>query len=344
MKGSLKVGKAVSYKAPPRAARPVDKSPSPARSFRQPLPEPQVGAGTVIRTSGLTKSYGKRPALAELNLEVGSGQVFGFLGPNGAGKTTTIRLLLDLIRPTAGTASIFGLDSRRDSPAIRRRIGYVPGDLALYSDLTGHQVVDFFAGLRGGVDQSYVDSLAAELQLDLAQEVGTLSTGNRQKLGLVQALMHRPELLILDEPTRGLDPMMQHKVQELVRQVAADGRTVFLSSHVLSEVERVADRVGILREGRLVAVELMSDLKRRAVRRVDVTFAGQVDPDELGGAPGIKAAEQVGPMVRLVVDGSMDGLIKALARYDVVNLVTHEPDLEEIFMGYYSKEGSGDAA
>jgi ABC-2 type transport system ATP-binding protein len=345
MKGSLKVGRVVSYKASPSRAGLVEKPETDgSRAAPTPRGRRDVAAATVLVTTGLTKFYGKRPALSELDLQVRAGEVFGFLGPNGAGKTTTIRLLLDLIRPTAGEARIFGLDSRRDTLAIRRRIGYVPGDLALYPELTGHQLIEFFAGLRGGVDEGFVDHLASELQLDLTQEVGALSTGNRQKLGLVQALMHRPELLILDEPTRGLDPMMQHKVQEVLRQVAIDGRTVFLSSHVLSEVERVADRVGILRDGRLVAVETMVDLKRRAVRRMDVTFDGAVGPEDLAGVPGVRVAGRAGPAVRLVVEGSLDSLIKALAQFNVSNLVTHEPDLEEIFMGYYGEEGSGDAA
>jgi ABC-2 type transport system ATP-binding protein len=297
----------------------------------------------LIATEGLAKFYGPHRGIIDLNLEVEQGEVFGFLGPNGAGKTTTIRLLLDLIRPTAGRALVFGLDSRRDSLAIRTRSGYLPGELSLYLRLTGHQTLRYFANLRGGVDWSYVDELCRRLDFDLTRKVADLSSGNKRKLGLIQALMHRPELLILDEPTSGLDPLVQHEFYRLVEEAQAGGQTIFLSSHVLPEVQRVCNRVAFIREGTLIALEDVAALTGRAVRQIDVVFAKPVAATAFRGIPGITdvSTDGVGATaLRLTVTGSLDPAIKKLAEFDVLNLTSHEPDLEDVFMTFYAQ---GDA-
>jgi ABC-2 type transport system ATP-binding protein len=293
-----------------------------------------------IRTDGLTKVYaGKVTAVRDLDLTVRRGEVFGFLGPNGAGKTTTIRTLLDLIRPTHGKAEVLGLDVRRSGVELRRRLGYLPGDLELYPRMTAREVLTYLGNLRGGVPRKNVDALAERLDLDLSRPVGTLSHGNRQKVGLVQAFVHRPELLVLDEPTAGLDPLLQQEFYRLVRETVEDGRTVFLSSHVLSEVERIADRVGIIRSGELVVVEEVEALKARATRRIEVELARPAAGAPFLGLPGVREAETEDRLVRFVVEGSVDGLVKALAEHEVVTITSHEPDLEEIFLGYYRQDG-----
>ncbi|MDX1689889.1 MAG: ABC transporter ATP-binding protein [Acidimicrobiia bacterium] len=289
-----------------------------------------------IDTDGLTKHYGHVEALVDLDLDVRVGEVFGFLGPNGAGKTTTIRTLLDEIRPTAGTATVLGMDSHRRSLEIRSRIGYLPGDLAMYPRLTGRDTLAYFANLRGGVDWSYVDELADRLDADLSKKVGDLSSGNRQKVGIIQAFMHRPDLLIMDEPSSGLDPLVQREFQDLMRDVTASGRTVFLSSHTLSEVQRVADRVGIIRRGRLVAVEAVSDLRSKATRRVEFELGSPVDRAVFVGVPGVRDVEVRNHHVTLAYEGTIDALLTTVAeRYEVIDIATREADLEEIFLTYY---------
>jgi ABC-2 type transport system ATP-binding protein len=300
-------------------------------------------AAPAIQAEGLTKSYGSSRGVVDLTFEVERGEVFGYLGPNGAGKTTTIRLLLDLIRPTRGRAVVLGLDARRDSVEVRRHVGYVPGELALYPRLTGREHLSFYASLRGGVDPRAVDDLVERLDLDLDRPVADLSKGNRQKVGLVQALMHRPELLVLDEPTSGIDPLVQQEFYRLVRERTAAGGTVLLSSHVLSEVEHVADRVAIVREGRLVVVEDVAGLKARAVRRLVVHFAAPVAAEPFASLPGVRSVEADGTGLRFEVEGSLDTLVKAIAAHEVVDIVSHEPDLEEIFLSYY-REGERGAA
>ncbi len=293
----------------------------------------------VISTEGLTKHYGTVEALIDLDLDVFAGEVFGFLGPNGAGKTTTIRTILDEIRPTAGRASILGMDTHRHSVEIRRHIGYVPGDLAMYPNLTGKDTVTFFANLRGGVDWSFVDELAERLEADLSKKVGDLSSGNRQKVGLIQAFMNRPEVLIMDEPSSGLDPLMQREFQSMVREMTAEGRTVFLSSHTLSEVQRVADRVGIIRRGLLVAVETVADLRSKGLRRIEFEFATPVESGVFEQVEGVRDMEVTDHRVVLTFDGTIDALLTTIAgRYDVVDIVTHEADLEEVFLTYYRDE------
>ena len=235
-----------------------------------------MSGGPAIAASGLSKDYGSGRGLFGLDLEVAPGEIFGFLGPNGAGKSTMMRLLLDLIRPTSGSARVLGLDTRKDSVEIRRRVGFLPGDLALYPKLTGRAVLDYLGQLRGGVDPRVRDALAERFDADLDRPVRQLSTGNRQKLGLIQAFMHEPELLILDEPIAGLDPLVQQSFHALLQEVSAEGRTVFLSSHTLSEVERVTQRLAILRQGRLVVVDSLENLRKVAVQRIEIEFAEPV--------------------------------------------------------------------
>lgn len=294
---------------------------------------------SALVTEGLTKHYGALDALVDLDLEVSAGEVFGFLGPNGAGKTTMIRTVLDLIRPTRGRASILGLDSRRDSVEIRKHTGYLPGDLALYPTLTGRDTIEYFANLRGGVDWGYVDSLVNRLDADLSKKVGDYSTGNRQKVGLVQAFMSRPDLLILDEPSTGLDPLVQREFQAMLREVAAEGRTVFLSSHTLSEVQRVADRVGVIRRGHLVEVASVAELRSKAIRHVEFQLDSPADATHFSGIEGVRAVDVEDNRVTVAFDGHIDALLQAVtARYHVVDLTVQEADLEEIFLAYYRDE------
>jgi ABC-2 type transport system ATP-binding protein len=299
---------------------------------------------TAIRTEALTKSYGRARGVIDLGFEVPRGEVFGYLGPNGAGKTTTIRTLLDLIRPTSGRAEVLGMDSHEDSLEIHRRTGYLPGELALYDRMTGSDYLQHLAALRGGVEWAYVRDLAGRLDCDLGARIRSLSHGNRRKVALIQAFMHRPDLLVLDEPTQGLDPLVQREFHHLVTQVRDRGCTVFLSSHVMPEVERLCDRVGIIREGRLIAVEDIGDLKARSIRTLDVHFAHPVDPLHFAGLPGVKEATQHGDAVRITVAGPLDAVVKAVATFPVVELTSHEPSLEEVFLTFYGKREDDDGA
>ncbi len=293
-------------------------------------------SAAAIRTEGLTKHYGDVRALVDLDLAVWMGEVYGFLGPNGSGKTTMIRTILDEIRPTAGRAWILGMESHRQVDEIRPHIGYVPGDLTLYPKLTGRETLTYFANLRGGVDWTYVDELADRLNADLTKKVGDLSSGNRQKIGLIQAFMNRPEVLVMDEPSTGLDPLMQREFQAMVREIATEGRAVFLSSHTLSEVQRVADRVAIIREGRLVAVEALDELRSKAVRRADLEFGSPVDASVLEAIEGVSDVSVDNDRAELSFNGKMAVLLRAIAeRYDVIDVSTREADLEEIFLTYY---------
>jgi ABC-2 type transport system ATP-binding protein len=292
--------------------------------------------GAAIRTRGLCKDYGGGHGVFDLDLDVQRGEVLGFLGPNGAGKSTTMRMLLDLIRPTAGAATLLGLDSRADSLEIRRRIGFLPGDLALHPKLTGAAVLDHLAQLRGGVDRRVRDALSERFGAQLDRPIRELSTGNRQKIGLIQAFMHEPELLILDEPIAGLDPLVQQRFHALLAQVTQQGRTVFLSSHTLSEVERVADRVAILREGRLVVIDSLERLREVAVRRLEIEFGADAPgADALRRLPGVRDVVAEGAHVIVAFEGSADALVKALARHEVRSIRSHDDDLEEIFLHYY---------
>jgi ABC-2 type transport system ATP-binding protein len=297
----------------------------------------------VILAEQLTKSYGKQRGVIDLDFGVRAGEVFGYLGPNGAGKTTTIRTMLDFIRPTSGRVTIFGLDSRRSSIDIHRRTGYLPGEMALYERLTGAECVRHFAALRGGVDSSYITDLAERFDCDLTVRIGSLSHGNKQKVGLIQAFMHRPELLVLDEPTTGLDPLVQQEFHRLIEQTREEGRTVFLSSHVMPEVERLCDRVAIIREGRLIAVEDIGDLKARALRTLDIHFERPVPTEAFANLPNVKGVEAQGDVLRVTVTGPIDAVVKAAARHEVVDLATNEPSLEEIFLTFYGRGENGGA-
>ena len=289
----------------------------------------------MIVAAGLSKDYGSGRGLFELDLEVRRGEVFGFLGPNGAGKSTTMRLLLGLIKPTAGSARILGLDTGGDGLEIRRRVGFLPGDLALYPKLTGRAVLDYLAQLRGGVDPRVRDSLVERFDADLDRPVKQLSTGNRQKLGLIQAFMHEPELLILDEPIAGLDPLVQQSFHALLREVSGQGRTVFLSSHTLSEIERVTQRLAILRRGRLVVVDSFENLRKVAVRRLEIEFGEPVDLAKLRALPGVTEVQASGHTVTISFEGSADAVVKAAAAYEVRAVRPREEDQEDIFLGYY---------
>jgi len=303
-----------------------------------------AGSGEIaIRTTALTKRFRALTALDALDLEVNRGEVFGYIGPNGAGKSTTIRLLLDLLRPTSGHAELLGQDVRRHGAEVRRRLGYLAGELSLYESLSGRDVLTFLARLRGGVDDSRVDELIERFGLPPDRRIRDLSKGNKQKIGLIQAFMHDPEVLILDEPTSGLDPLLQQTFHELVREVQRDGATVLLSSHVLSELEYVADRVAMIRQGKLLAVARIEELKRAAPRRVAVSFAQPIPPDAFNGLQGVGDVEVRGALARFTVTGDMDAVIKAIAHHHVVSLTAQEPDLQDLFLSSYTTHDSADA-
>jgi ABC-2 type transport system ATP-binding protein len=296
----------------------------------------------IIQTEHLSKQY--RPglyALQDMSLTVQPGEIFGFLGPNGAGKTTTIRLLLDLIRPTSGRALLFGQEVRKESVVLRQRIGYLPGELSLWKQLTGRDVVHFFSKMRNNGDPAYLRQLCDRLQLDLSLKVRAYSSGNRRKLGLVLALMHRPELVILDEPTNGLDPLMQQVFNELMREVRSDGRTVFLSSHILGEVQAICDRVGILRSGELKTVATVTELTQVGFRWVTVQTRDTPRVEQFANVSGVSEIQVQDHQVQLRLSGDFDPLLRALNAHYIHHMQIEEPTLEEIFLGYYdqSKEG-----
>ena len=292
-----------------------------------------------IHTEGLTKHYGDVQALVDLTIDVRAGEVFGYLGPNGAGKTTTIRMLMDEIRPTAGNASILGMDVHEQSVEIHRHIGYIPGDLALYPNLTGKDTLTYYANLRGGVDWSYVDVLADRLDADLSKKVGDLSSGNRQKVGVIQAFMHHPTVFIMDEPSSGLDPLVQREFQKMLREVVAEGGTVFLSSHTLSEVQRVADRVGIIRHGKLIALEAVAALRAKGMRKVELEFAEPIDPSIFEKVPGVSDVHASNNHVTMTFEGRIGTLVSEASReHTLVDIASQEADLEEIFLTYYEDE------
>ena len=297
-----------------------------------------------IETRGLSKTYpnGVR-ALVDLDLRVERGEIFGYLGPNGAGKSTTIRLLLDLIRPTAGQAAIAGVDTGARDVEARRRVGYLPGDLRLSDRLSGRQQLDSLARLRGGVDHATRDTLVERFGCVLDRPIRELSKGNRQKLGIVQAFMHRPEVLILDEPTGGLDPLNQGEFRKLIRETADDGRTVFLSSHSLDEVQHTAVRVGVIRAGRLVDVDSVESLRERSPRHVTIRFGEHVDPAAFEALSGVQVLESDHDVVRLAApEPAMDGIVKAAAQHRVVDFVSEPADLEEIFLALYREDDGRD--
>ncbi len=290
---------------------------------------------SAILTEGLTKRYGRRPGIEQLDLEVHPGEVFGFIGPNGAGKSTTIRLLLDLLRPTAGRATVLDLDARADSVAVRRSVGYLPGEFGLDVRMTPRQLLQYFATLRGMRDVGDAPALAERLDLDLDLPMGRLSRGNRQKVGLVQAMFHRPPLLILDEPTTGLDPLVQDTFLQMLREARDEGRTVFLSSHILSEVERVCDRVAIVRASRLAALETTESLLEKRRKRVTLVFDSPVDASAFAGLPGVSDIRVQGTAVTLRLSDGIDAVIKLAAQHTLLDLQVEHPSLDEVFLGYY---------
>jgi polyether ionophore transport system ATP-binding protein len=287
----------------------------------------------VVETRGLSKRYGSQLALKDLDLDVYEGEILGYLGPNGAGKTTTIRLLLGLISPTAGGASIFGLDVTRDAPEIHRRVAYVPGEANLWPGLTGAETLALLGRVHGRVDEPYRDELIKRFDFDPSKKVRAYSKGNRQKLNLIAGLMSRAELLILDEPTSGLDPLMEEVFKECIRDSKRNGQTVFLSSHILSEVEALCDRVGILRNGELLQVGTIAELQHLSAVTVNVTFDGA--PPDVRGVEGVGAVTVEGQRLRCEVTGSMEPLLEALCGHEVRELLSARPSLEELFLSHY---------
>jgi ABC-type multidrug transport system ATPase subunit len=297
----------------------------------------------IISAEKLTKSYGQHRGIIEVDLEVQEGEAFGFLGPNGAGKTTMIRTLLDHIRPTSGKASVFEIDTTVDPVAIHRRIGYLPGEFALYDKLTGGQTIEYFANLRGGVDPLYQQDLIARLDFDPSRKFREYSKGNKQKVGLIVALQHRPDLLLLDEPTSGLDPLVQQTFYEVIREAKSEGRTIFLSSHILSEVEKTCDRVAIIRDGRLVKVDRVEALRDLAHHQVELRFAGDVPLGAFAALPGVSDLTTDENLLRMRVSGSIAPVVREAANYELLDFVSREPSLEETFLAQYGR-GTEEAA
>jgi ABC-2 type transport system ATP-binding protein len=291
----------------------------------------------VIRTERLTKAYGEHRGITELDLEVAEGEIFGFLGPNGAGKTTTMRVLLDLIRPTSGRAEVFGIETTADPVAIHRRVGYLPGEFDLYDRLTGGQTITYFGNLRGGIDRAYVDGLIEQLDLDPSRRFKEYSRGNKQKVGLIVALQHKPDLLILDEPTSGLDPLVQQTFFGLVREAREAGRTIFLSSHIIDEVDRTCDRVAIIREGRLVQVDRIEEIRRLSFHHVELTFEQPVAPTVFDGLAGVSDVEAEGNVIKMRVNGPIGAVISAAAPHGLLDVVSREPNLEDVFLAQYGE-------
>ena len=292
----------------------------------------------VIETQQLKKSYGPHRGIVDVDLTVNEGEAFGFLGPNGAGKTTTIRTLLGHLRPTSGRASIFGIDTTTDPVAIHRRLGYLPGEFSLYDKLTGGQTIEYFANLRGNVDKAYQAELIERLDVDPSRKFKEYSKGNKQKVGLVVALQHRPDLLMLDEPTSGLDPLVQQVFFSVIREAKAEGRTIFMSSHILSEVERTCDRVAIIRAGRLTRIDRVDALRDMAHHQVELRFTGPAPHAEFEGLPGVSEVVSEDGVLRMRVSGPITLVVKAAARYELLDFVSREPTLEETFLAEYSSE------
>ena len=291
-----------------------------------------------IQTAGLSKRYGTVDALVDLDLQVEPGQVVGYLGPNGAGKTTTIRLLLGLARPTAGRAEVFGIDCQRRAVEAHRHLAYVPGEASLWPSMTGAETLHLLGRIQGHVDPAYRNELVDRFAFDPSKKVRTYSKGNRQKLVLIGALMSRADLLLLDEPTSGLDPIMEQAFRQSVREAAARGQTVFLSSHILSEVEALCDRVGILRSGRLVEMGTLAEMRHLSSVSVEAVFDGP--PPDLSGVPGISALEVKDRHIRAQLHGPVGPLLDALSGSGVRELLSREPSLEELFLAHYGSDGS----
>ncbi|MXZ02479.1 MAG: ABC transporter ATP-binding protein [Chloroflexi bacterium] len=300
----------------------------------------QSSGNPVIKLENLTKHYGEIVGIQDLSLEVTEGEVFGLLGPNGAGKTTTIRLILDFIRPTSGKAAVFGLSPRSDGTDIRRRVGYLPGDFVTYDHMTGATVTEYFTHLRGA-DPVKLVALCERYKLDLSRKIGQLSKGNKQKIGLVQAFMNDPDLLILDEPTAGLDPLLQYEFQKMIHEEKAQGKTIFMSSHVMSEVEATCDRVGIIREGKLVTIDTVSHLTELSLWTAKITFTQPVPYDTFNNLPGITVTDKTDDRtynLSISGEGSMDTLIKSASKHPIQTFESQHASLEDAFLKYYSGE------
>ena len=293
-----------------------------------------------IEIRGLVKNYGRVKALKGVDLDVNCGEIFGFLGPNGAGKTTAIRCMLDLIRPQNGSISMLGINPQEEPEAVKERVGYLPGELHVDENMTARQVFHFFNRLRGNrSDWGFIEELSERLKLELISPIKNFSKGNKQKIGIVQALMHKPELLLLDEPTSSLDPLMQQEVLRMLAEAQDNGATVFFSSHIISEVQAVADRVAIIREGKIVEVAVTADLLHRSMRQVRIRFQQPTEAEELYKLPGVELIAKDDSMgILLQVEGQMDVLIKTLAKYPVNDFETERASLEEIFLAYYNGE------
>lgn len=291
----------------------------------------------VIKSEKLTKYYGKSRGIIDIDLEVGKGEIFGFLGPNGAGKTTTIRILLDLIRPTSGKACVLGLDAQKDSLEIRKRLGYVPGDVVLYDGMTGHEYLKLMDSFHNDNKSKRIKELTERLELDLHRQTRAYSKGMKQKLSIIQAFMNDPELLVLDEPTSGLDPLVQHSFYDLLIEEKKRGKTIFLSSHILPEVERVCDRVGIVREGKIVSVESISALKHKKVRRLSLELSREVNTDEIK-LSNVEVLRHDGNKLELKVLGDIPQLLKELCGLPIEDMIFQEAALEDVFMEYYKEE------
>jgi ABC-2 type transport system ATP-binding protein len=300
---------------------------------------------TIIQTNKLTKSYGRSRGIIDVTFDIQGGEVFGFLGPNGAGKTTTMRVLMGLLRASSGNATISGLDCWKQSTEVKKLVGYLPGEFTFDPGLRGAQIIEYLGNLRGGVDQAYVRSLVERLSFDPSKRFREYSHGNKQKLGLVQAFMHKPRLLILDEPTTGLDPLNQQEFYKMVAEVRAGGRTVFLCSHILPEVEQTCDRVAIIREGRLVKIDHVSSLKDIRQHDVEITFAGTASIEWFKNVAGVARAAQGADehTLQLNVQGELTEIIQIAAEHHATNIDTHEPSLEEVFLRFYEPEQSSAA-
>jgi len=295
----------------------------------------------MIKTENLTKYYGKNRGIENLNLEILDNEVFGYLGPNGAGKTTTIRLFLDLIKPTRGKVEIFGKKVDKNFWNIKSRIGYLPGELHLYENLTGKEFLEFITCLRRNVNKKKMKDLIDRFNVDIFKPIRDLSQGNKQKIGLIQAFIHDPDLIILDEPTLSLDPFMQQEFYKLITEEKKNGKTFFISSHILHEVEKICDRVGIIKDGKLIALEAVKDLREKTVREIDIYFTEPVSLELFSNIQQIKDLKLKGNIVKIYFTGRIDPIIKRISNFEVENIVTHEPTLEEIFFKLY--KGDKDA-
>jgi ABC-2 type transport system ATP-binding protein len=291
---------------------------------------------SVIQTENLTKYYGKSRGIENVNITVNKGDIFGFLGPNGAGKSTMIRTLLDFIRPSSGSATIFGLDCQKDTVAIKKRIGYIPGDFGLFGNMTGWKYLEYFGKVRGGYDAEAAKALARRLDIKPDRKMKEYSRGMRQKMAIIQAFMNNPDLIVMDEPTNGLDPLVQQTFMDMLLEEAGHGTTIFMSSHVLSEVEKVCNRVAIIKDGQIATEEKVEDLRKKSGSVIQVKFTEEVGPD-LFRIPGVINPTQQNGHLKMTVTGNMEGVLGEISRHKVADISIHQMTLEEIFMHYYEE-------